>query len=189
MRRHETNMWQVGIDQGFPGSSATRICLQCRRPWFNSWVGKIPGERTGYPLQYSPASLVAQMVKNHPQWGRPEFDPWVGRIPLEKDMATHSSILAWRIPVDRGAKLGGLQSLGLQRSGHDWATKHSTTEGLSKARGWIGKEMVKTQFCCYWWTCLQGRSRGADVENKPMDTVAREGGMNWERNMPWHIYI
>ena len=29
------------------------------------------------------------------------FDPWVGKIPLEKSMATHSSILAWRIPMDR----------------------------------------------------------------------------------------
>ena len=30
-------------------------------------------------------------------------DPWVGKIPLEEGMATHSSILAWRIPMDRGA--------------------------------------------------------------------------------------
>ena len=31
------------------------------------------------------------------------FDPWVGKTPLEKGVATHSSILAWRIPMDRGA--------------------------------------------------------------------------------------
>ena len=31
------------------------------------------------------------------------FDPWAGKIPLEEGMATHSSILAWRIPMDRGA--------------------------------------------------------------------------------------
>ena len=30
-----------------------RICLQCRRPWFDPWVGKIPWRRKGYPLQYS----------------------------------------------------------------------------------------------------------------------------------------
>ena len=30
-------------------------------------------------------------------WGRPRFDPWVGKIPLEKEKATHSSFLAWRI--------------------------------------------------------------------------------------------
>ena len=35
--------------------------------------------------------------------GRHGFNPWVGKIPLEKGMATCSSILAWRIPMDRGA--------------------------------------------------------------------------------------
>jgi len=49
--------------------------------------------------------------------GRPEFDPWVGKIPWRRKMATHSSTLAWRIPwreePDR------LQSMGLQRVGHD----------------------------------------------------------------------
>ena len=42
---------------------------------------------------------------------------------LEWEMTTHSSILAWRIPMDRGA--GGLQSMGSQRVGHDWVTKHN----------------------------------------------------------------
>ena len=42
------------IGSGFPHSSVgRRICLQCRRPGFNSWVGKIPGEGNGDPLQYS----------------------------------------------------------------------------------------------------------------------------------------
>ena len=45
------------------------------------------------------------------------FDPWVGKIPLEKEMATHSSILAWRIPWTE--EPSGLQSLGLQRVRHD----------------------------------------------------------------------
>ena len=40
------------------------------------------------------ASLVAQLVKNLPEM----WETWVGKIPLEKGMATHSSILAWRIP-------------------------------------------------------------------------------------------
>ena len=39
---------------------------------------------------------------------------------LEKEMATHSSILAWRIPMDRGT-----WSMGSQRVGHDWATSLS----------------------------------------------------------------
>ena len=60
-------------------------------------------EGIGYPLQYSCASLVAQMVKNPlAMW-----DIWVcspdWEDPLEKGMATYSSILAWRIPMDRGA--------------------------------------------------------------------------------------
>ena len=41
--------------------------------------------------------------------------------PLEKERATHSSILAWRIPWSE--EPGGLQSMGSQRVGHDWATK------------------------------------------------------------------
>jgi len=43
---------------------------------------------------------------------------------LEKEMATHSSILAWRIPW--AEEPAYLQSLGLQRFRHDWATKHTT---------------------------------------------------------------
>ena len=46
---------------------------------------------------------MAQMVKNSPAMRRPGLDPWVGKISLEKGMVTHSSIPAWRIPVDRGA--------------------------------------------------------------------------------------
>ena len=57
----------------------------------------------GNPLQYSWASLVAQLVKNLPSMQ----DTWVQTLgwedSLEKQMATNSSILAWRIPMDRGA--------------------------------------------------------------------------------------
>ena len=43
---------------------------------------------------------------------------------LEKEMATHSSILAWEIPWLE--KPGKLRSMGLQRVGHDWAHKHNS---------------------------------------------------------------
>ena len=56
------------------------------------------------------ASLVAQTVKNLPA----VWETWVQS--LEKGMATHSSILAWRIPWTE--KPGGLQSMGLQRVRH-----------------------------------------------------------------------
>ena len=64
---------------------------------------QIPGEGIGYILQYSWASLVAQMVKNLPAMQ----ETWVQSLGwedlLEEGRATHSSILAWRIPLDRGA--------------------------------------------------------------------------------------
>ena len=50
--------------------------------------------------------------------------PWVRKIPLEKGMATHSSILVWRIPWTE--EPGGLQSVGLQRVGHNWVTNAFT---------------------------------------------------------------
>ena len=49
------------------------------------------------------ASLVGQMVKNLPAMQKTRFDPWVEEVPMEKGLATYSSILAWRIPMDRGA--------------------------------------------------------------------------------------
>ena len=42
-------------------------------------------EGIGYPLQYSWASLVAQLVKNPPECRRPGFDPWVGKIPWRRE--------------------------------------------------------------------------------------------------------
>ena len=56
------------------------------------------GEGIGYPLQYSWASLVAQLVKNLPAMPQ-TWAPSLGwEDPLEKGKATHSSILVWRIP-------------------------------------------------------------------------------------------
>ena len=84
---------------GFPGGSAGKESA-CNVGDLGSipGLGKSPGEGIGSPLQYSWASLVAQQVKNLPaMWGT-----WVRSLgwedPLEKGKATHSSILAWRIP-------------------------------------------------------------------------------------------
>ena len=61
--------------------------------------------------------LVAQMVKNPPAIQ----EIWVQSLgredPLEREMATHSSILAWELPWTEES--GGLQSMGSQRIGHD----------------------------------------------------------------------
>ena len=63
------------------------------------------------------ASLVAQMVKRLPamQETRVQFLGW--EDPLEKEMATHSSTLAWKIPWTE--EPDRLQSMGSQRVGHD----------------------------------------------------------------------
>ena len=90
-----------------------KTLLQCRIPG----SGSSPGEGIGYPLEYSWASLVAQMAKN--QSAMPEI--WVqslgGEDPLKEDMATHSSIFASRIPWTE--EPGGLLSKGLHRIIHD----------------------------------------------------------------------
>ena len=84
---------------GFPDSSVGReSACSAGDPSSIPGLGRSAGEGIGYPLQYSWASLVAQSVKNPP--AMPET--WVQSLgwddPLEKGKATHSSILAWRIP-------------------------------------------------------------------------------------------
>ena len=71
---------------------------------------------------------MAEMVKNLPAMQ----ETWVQfqgqEDPLEKGMATHSSILAWRIPWTE--EPGGLQSTGSQRGKQDWATNTFLSEQL-----------------------------------------------------------
>ena len=62
-----------------------------------------PGEGTGYPLQFSLTSSVTQMVKNLPAMWETWVQPLGWEDPMEKGMTIHSSILAWRNPMDRGA--------------------------------------------------------------------------------------
>ena len=60
--------------------------------------GRSAGEGIGYPFQDSWAFLVAQMVKNVSAMWETWVQPLGWEDPLEKGMATHSSILAWRVP-------------------------------------------------------------------------------------------
>ena len=80
-------------------------------------LGRSPGEGMDYPLQYSGVSLVAQMVKNPPAM----WEIWVRSLvwedPLEEGMATHSSTLVWRIPMDKGFW---------------WATVHGVTKSQTR---------------------------------------------------------
>ena len=63
------------------------------------------------------ASLGAQLVKNLPAVQETRVRALDWEDPLEKEMATHSSLLAWKISCTE--QPGGLQSMGLQRVGHD----------------------------------------------------------------------
>ena len=66
-------------------------------------LGRSPGEGIGYPFQYSCASLVAQTVKNLPVLWETCVRSLDWEDPVEKGMAIHFSILAWRSPMERGA--------------------------------------------------------------------------------------
>ena len=99
--------------QGFPDSSVgEESACNAGDPSSLPGSGKFAGEGIGYPLQYSWASLVAHLVKNQPAMQETWIRSLAWEDPLEKEMATNSSILAWRIPWT-------VQSMGSQRVGHN----------------------------------------------------------------------
>ena len=106
------------LDAIFPGSSAGKeSACSVGDPSLIPGLVSSPGEGIGYLLQYSWASLVAHMVKNQPAM-------WEARVPsldqedlLEEGMATHSSILDWRILQIE--EPGGLQCTGPHRVRHN----------------------------------------------------------------------
>ena len=84
---------------GFPDSSIGKeSACKAGDPGWIPGLGGFTEEGIGYPLQYSWASLAAQLVKNLPTMQ----ETWVQSLgwedPLETGKATHSSILTWRIP-------------------------------------------------------------------------------------------
>ena len=104
-------------------------------------LGRSPGEGNCYPLQYSGLenpmdciaplgsqrvgwdSLVAQMIKHLSAMRETRVWALGWEDPLEKEMATHSSAIAWKIPWTE--EPGRLQSMGSQRIRHDWVTSLS----------------------------------------------------------------
>ena len=118
--------WLHHIPLGFSDSSVGKkaACNEGDPGLIPGW-GRSHGEGIGYPLLYSQFFLVAQMVKNPSAM----WETWVQSLgwedPLEEDMATHFSILAWRIAMDRGAWWGAVH----------WGRKDSdVTELLSTAQ-------------------------------------------------------
>ena len=89
---------------GLPGTSAGKeSACNAEDPGLIPGSGSSSGEGIGYPLQYSWASLVAQIVKNLLAIGQTWVQSLGWEDPLEEGKAIHSSILAWTIPIDRGA--------------------------------------------------------------------------------------
>ena len=98
---------------GFPGSSAGKeATCNAGDTGLIPGSGSSPGEGIDYPLQYSWASLVAQMVKNLPAMWKTWVWPLGWEDPVNAGMATHSSIVAWNIPWTEDS--GGVQTMGLQ---------------------------------------------------------------------------
>ena len=87
-------------------------------PWMNTF---------GFVLNCSilvwRASVMTQQVKSPPTVQETQVQSLVWEDPLEKEMATHSSTLAWEVPWTE--EPGGLQSVGSQRVRHDWMTEHA----------------------------------------------------------------
>ena len=80
---------------GFPDSSVGKeSACNAGDPGSIPGLGQSPGEGIGYPLQYSCASLVAQLVKNPPVMRETWIQPLGWEDPLEKAKAIHSSLLA-----------------------------------------------------------------------------------------------
>ena len=109
-KNHRQAKYRIVLQQntntvkGFPGSSAGKeLASNARDPGSIPGLGRSPGEGLGHPLQYSWASLVAQKVKNLPAMQETQVRSLGWEDPLEEGMAIHSSIHAWRIPMDRGA--------------------------------------------------------------------------------------
>ena len=108
----EAHLW------GFPDSSVGKeSACNAGDPGSIPGLGRSTGEGIGYPLQYSWSSLVAQLIKNRPTF----WETWVRSLgwedPLEKEMAIHSSTIAWKIPWTE--EPGRLRSMGSQRVRHD----------------------------------------------------------------------
>ena len=107
--------WLTSLCMSLPGKEST---CNAGDPGSVPGLGRSPEEGIGYSLQYSWASLMAQLVKNPPAI----WESWVQSLSwedhLEEGTVTNSSILAWRIPMDRGA----------------W---RATIYGVSKSRTWL----------------------------------------------------
>ena len=120
---------------------------------------------------------MAQLVKNLPKM----WETWVQSLgwedPLEKEMATHSSILAWKIPWTE--EPGRLWSMGSQTVGHDWATFTSLRMTIS-----VGTERAFAENSTSILTNSQLLPAGYR-ENTPQHTRSHIWQTHSKRNTQW----
>ena len=116
----------LSISYGFPGGSEVKVSAwNAGDPGSIPGLGRSPGEGNGNPLQYSclenpmegGAWQAAVHAVTESQTRLSDFTFTFPFHALEKAMATHSSVLAWRIPWT--GEPGGLPSMGSHRVGHD----------------------------------------------------------------------
>ena len=107
-------LYFTGFPVGTNGKGPARQCGRHKRHWFSASLRKIP-----WRGEWQPTSLLTQLVKNPPAMR----ETWVRSLgqehPWEEGMATHSIILAWRTPMDRGAW---------------WATVHGVTTSRTQLK-------------------------------------------------------
>ena len=110
------------------------------------------------------ASLITQLVNHLPAMQETRVQFLIQEDPLEKEMATHSSIVAWRIPWTE--EPGGLQFTGSQRVRHDWVT-------------------LLTYLNLYPASCL---SPDLSLLMKVTDILATETGVEvWSLQLSWRV--
>ena len=175
--------WQTLVFKlGFPGSSAGKeSTCNAGDPRFNSWVRKIPLRRDRLPTLVFLGFPVAQIVKN---WSA----VWETRVPLlgwedplEEGMANCSSIVAWRIPMDRGAwraivhgvaKSWTPLSSRLSVAQHSfqvslfWEPKHLLSE-------WVSCSFWLLSAICDFWTSYWKLAVGKGWMGKAKDSFSR----------------
>ena len=97
------------------GSDGKEFAFSVRNLGLISGLGISPEEGNGSPLQYS----CLENSVDRGTWRATVHGVTKNWTWLEKEMATHSSVLAWRIPGT--VEPGGLPSMGSHRVGHDWS--------------------------------------------------------------------
>ena len=178
---HWYNKWHLPCSWGFPDSSVGKeSACNAGDPGSIPGSGRFAGEGIGYPLQRFGASLVAQLVKNLPAM----HETWVWSLgredPLEKEMATYSSILAWRIPwAEEPCRL---QSVGSQRGRHDWVTNNNKKQQVNM---YGGERTRRFPLRCFYFL-NKIRSKGTGIcYGKEMFEVWRIEKMPFERGEVW----